>query len=286
MIPVNALLGWRARLAFLLGAGAAAALPACQLPVALGGFGVLAGLGGGDPQQKGDPGKSDSSGTDPEQKGSPNVPVSTTGGGLPRGTVTLVGKVVLDGRTSADGVEVKLQGEGGHSATIRTDATGVFRFENIAPGDYQFQAAKSGYSSVDLPQVAVPREDLDIVLKSPVVRIELSAASDSIYPPAAAGEFPLASQPPRLQLTARIVKSNGDKVNGTPDNMGLAVNPPDQATVSATDFMLATTPEAAGGTLTITAKTRDGAIEQVLSVKVIEAKSSAGIRVVSLGEPR
>ncbi|MBM3270498.1 MAG: carboxypeptidase regulatory-like domain-containing protein [Candidatus Sericytochromatia bacterium] len=272
----------RLRLAPLAGVAAAFLLGACQLPVALGGFGVLAGLGGPDAPADGS-GKPDpaASGGPSGPVGSPNIPVETTGGGLVKGGATLGGKVRLDGRGTAEGVKVHLQGDGGHSATILTDTTGVFRFENIAAGQYQLKITKDGYTSIDRPGVAVPSDPLDFTLVSPILRVDLKAAGDTIYPPPPADKFNLTSQPPRLQVTATIVRSNGDSIAGTRDNLAFSVEPADQAVLGA-DLVLATTDRAVPGSVTITAKTVDGAIERKLTVPVGDPKAHAGITVVSL----
>lgn len=77
---------------------------------------------------------------------------AVTLGGSEQANLTLEGEVKLGGATNHAGVAVVL--DGGEQVTT-TNAAGNFTFAALAPGVYSIRAEKSGYQSVELPQVAL-----------------------------------------------------------------------------------------------------------------------------------
>jgi hypothetical protein len=262
-------------------AGAMLAAAGCQLPVALGGFGVFAGSGIGP---DGNGGTLPGPGASPTAKppGSGGGTVATTGGGIDKGEITVKGKATLDDRQAHAGIEVTLR-VGDKSTTNETDEIGIFKFDRIAPGKYTLEARKTGYVTLqgtyNLPEQTIP----ELKLTSPPVAVELSSATDSVYPPPGPSDF--AVYPFRLLVTAKIAKANGDKLEGSSENLIWALTPADQATISS-EGLLEAAATARPGVLTVRAVARNWPdVFKSLDIKVQEANSVADLRVLSLRGP-
>ncbi|HYM60820.1 MAG TPA: carboxypeptidase regulatory-like domain-containing protein [Thermoanaerobaculia bacterium] len=88
--------------------------------------------------------------------------------------MAVTGLVVTDGGVPVGDATVRASSasEGGFGQTTRSDSTGAFRFDGLAPGHYAFSGSKSGYADGRLT-------DVDITA-SPNVRISLGSGG-SVY---------------------------------------------------------------------------------------------------------
>jgi hypothetical protein len=73
----------------------------------------------------------------------PPLPTGTTGTGTLSGVVY---EVTAAGNVPVQGVEVYCDACGAGHAMIFNDATGLYRFQDVAPGVYPLYLAKPGYS--------------------------------------------------------------------------------------------------------------------------------------------
>lgn len=263
---------------------AALVLGGCQLPVAFGGFGVFT-SGGEDGTPDGT--------TNPDQPGpgdggnpQNNAPVSTTGGGVPQGNISVAGTAKVDDRTSHTGIDVTLR-RGERSTTKRTDAQGAYRFDKVETGQYTLTVVKTGYASQQL-DVFIERDNQQlpaVSLTSPIVAIEVSAATDTVYvAPADPRDF--AILPTTVQLKAKLAKENGDRLDGNTATIRWGSADAAQATVTADGLVTAATTALAGSVaITATSKLNEAIAGSIL-LTVSDPGSIADVRILSLGERR
>lgn len=204
---------------------------------------------------------------------------------MPRGDISVTGVVTLDDRTVHAGIDVTLDSDG-RSTTKRTDAQGMYRFDKVAPGKYQLKAEKEGYAP-ERREVFLERDNQPlppISLTSPVVAIELSAATDTLYvAPADPKDF--AILPTTVQLRARLAKKNGDRLDGNATTLTWTSQNPAQADVNH-EGLVSASPTAKDGSVDILAASRaTPTIAASISLNVRDPGSVADVRVLSLGVP-